>query len=460
MIINDEPDYGLVKKELDSVGCGFCLAKWTQVTIHLGSGLTHSCHHVGAHKIPLKELKNNPGALHNTWEKKERRKEMLNGTRPKECDYCWRVEDNTTEFSDRILKSARSWSQIDKDNILNSAWDKDIYPRYVEISFGNVCNFKCTYCGPAFSSKWAEEIKSDGPYKLKKTHYNGIKETEIPIANRTHNPYIAAFWEWFPDAINYMKVFRITGGEPLLSKHTLNIIDHLIKNPQPDLEFAINTNACPPGKLWEEFVLQIKKLEDSNSIKSFTLYTSAESYGEQAEYSRDGMDWKLFDKNVRYVLENTKHTKVVFMGAFNILSLPSLIGFIRWVDTMKRLGGFETSYPDRRRVQVDFAYVRHPEFLDIKIATKELIEKYLKTTVDYMIEKSATTKRFKEYEIMKLDRIYKDCMSRVENKTELTVQRYQFYQFVNEYDNRRSKDFLKTFPEFKNFYDLCGSAYV
>ena len=44
---------------LNSVGCGFCLAKWTQVTIHLASGITHSCHHVGAHKIPLEELKEN-----------------------------------------------------------------------------------------------------------------------------------------------------------------------------------------------------------------------------------------------------------------------------------------------------------------------------------------------------------------------------------------------------------------
>ena len=59
-----------VKEELDSIGCGMCLAKWTQVTIHLGPGITHSCHHVGAHKIPLDELKNNPNALHNTIEKK------------------------------------------------------------------------------------------------------------------------------------------------------------------------------------------------------------------------------------------------------------------------------------------------------------------------------------------------------------------------------------------------------
>ena len=51
---------------LNTTGCGFCLAKWTQVTIHLGVGLTHSCHHVRAHKIPLDELKENPGALHNT----------------------------------------------------------------------------------------------------------------------------------------------------------------------------------------------------------------------------------------------------------------------------------------------------------------------------------------------------------------------------------------------------------
>ena len=55
-----------MKDLLDRTGCGFCLAKWTQVTMHLGNGLTHSCHHPGAHKIPLEEIKKNPSALHNT----------------------------------------------------------------------------------------------------------------------------------------------------------------------------------------------------------------------------------------------------------------------------------------------------------------------------------------------------------------------------------------------------------
>ena len=42
-----------VKDKLDNVGCGFCIAKWSQVTMHLHNGMTHSCHHPIPHKIPL-----------------------------------------------------------------------------------------------------------------------------------------------------------------------------------------------------------------------------------------------------------------------------------------------------------------------------------------------------------------------------------------------------------------------
>ena len=62
--------YAKVRDQLNQKGCGFCLAKWTQVTMHLGVGLTHSCHHPVQHKIPLAELKRNPSALHNIRYKK------------------------------------------------------------------------------------------------------------------------------------------------------------------------------------------------------------------------------------------------------------------------------------------------------------------------------------------------------------------------------------------------------
>ena len=433
-----------VKKELDSIGCGMCLAKWTQVTIHLGPGITHSCHHVGAHKIPLDELKNNPSALHNTIEKKMRRKEMREGKRPKECDYCWRIEDNTQEYSDRVWKSAANWSQVDKELIFNSDPMDDIYPRYVEVSFSNVCNFKCSYCGPAFSSKWTEEIKSKGPYKLYQTHYNGIKESEVSYPNREDNPYIEAFWKWFPEAVKHMYTFRITGGEPLLSKHTFKVIDYLLENPQPNLHFAINTNACPPGDLWKTFVKKIKQLEDTKSIKYFSLYSSAESFGKHAEYSRDGMDWELFSKNLRYFLDNTNTSELMLMSAVNILGLPSLTTYLRFISKLKE--------GNINRIIADFAYVRHPEFLDIKIADKITIDKYLKTSIQYMINRK---EKFSDYEYIKLNRIYEDCVARFKKGVDVSKERIQFLQFINEYDKRRGKDFTEVFPEYNNFVKVC-----
>ena len=433
-----------VKEELDSIGCGMCLAKWTQVTIHLGPGITHSCHHVGAHKIPLNELKNNPNALHNTIEKKMRRKEMREGKRPKECDYCWRIEDNTQEYSDRVWKSSANWSQVDKELIFNSDPMDDIYPRYVEVSFSNVCNFKCSYCGPAFSSKWTEEIKSKGPYKLYQTHYNGIKESEVSYPNREDNPYIEAFWKWFPQAVKHMYTFRITGGEPLLSKHTFKVIDYLLENPQPNLHFAINTNACPPGDLWKTFVEKIKQLEDTKSIKYFSLYSSAESFGKHAEYSRDGMDWELFSKNLRYFLDNTTTSELMLISAVINLGLPSLTTYLRFVSKLKE--------GNINRIIADFAYVRHPEFLDIKIADKITIDKYLKTSIQYMINKK---EKFSDYEYIKLNRIYEDCVARFKKDIDVSKERIQFLQFINEYDKRRGKNFTEVFPEYNNFVKVC-----
>ena len=45
------------KKKLDNVGCGMCLAKWTQVTLQLQTGHNHSCHHPRTHKISAAEIK-------------------------------------------------------------------------------------------------------------------------------------------------------------------------------------------------------------------------------------------------------------------------------------------------------------------------------------------------------------------------------------------------------------------
>ena len=59
------------------------------------------------------------------------------------------------------------------DEIVNSSWKDDFNPRYVEVSFSNACNFKCSYCSPQFSTKWMEEIQEHGAYPTT-DKFNGI----------------------------------------------------------------------------------------------------------------------------------------------------------------------------------------------------------------------------------------------------------------------------------------------
>jgi organic radical activating enzyme len=488
--VNDKTKSSM-KKLLDQTGPGFCLAKWTQVTMHLGNGLTHSCHHPSPHKIPLEELKNNPSALHNTGFKKQQRTKMLNGERPKECDYCWRVEDNGTKttYSDRVYKSIDSFSIDDHDDISKLKGHEDVYPRYVEVSFSNVCNFKCAYCGPNFSTKWVEEIKQHGPYKLEKMLFNGGQDVQTHFKNSEDNPYTDAFWKWFPKAKDNMHTFRITGGEPLMSKHTFKVIDYLLENPNPDLEFAVNSNAGVPDKLWLRFVDKVNQLVSNKCIKKFILFTSAEATGEQCNYIRDGMDWNKFTHNVKYFLDNTKDTRVTFMSAFNLLSAPTFKTFLEYVFALKQeynscniqywikdetlidLGKFETvtnpqsERPTKKsfeRVGIDTPYVRHPEFLDARNLTKDIVEDYLVPALDYMIAHAVfpgwnDNIAFTANEIDKFKRIVFDLMIHVRynDSPERKRDRKRFYQWVIENSRRRNKDFVSVFPELKGFVEFC-----
>ena len=82
---------------INPISPSFCGAKWYNATIWLGNGTTASCHHPPAHKIPLNEVAKSYKAIHNTQYKKLIRKQMLEGIRPKECEYCWKIEDLGTD---------------------------------------------------------------------------------------------------------------------------------------------------------------------------------------------------------------------------------------------------------------------------------------------------------------------------------------------------------------------------
>ena len=142
-----------------------------------------------------------------------------------DLSYCWRVEA-TGNLSDRHYRSGEPWAAEHFDKILLQdplTWN--VNPSYVEVNFSNVCNLQCSYCSPQFSSAWQKEINEHGAYPTSNRHNDPAYFTgdRKPIPNREHNPYVDAFWRWWPQLYPNLKHFRMTGGEPLLDKNTYRV---------------------------------------------------------------------------------------------------------------------------------------------------------------------------------------------------------------------------------------------
>ena len=459
------------KKQLDVISPTMCAAKWQQVTIHLGTGTNHSCHHPAVHSIPLDELSVNPSALHNTNYKKEQRKLMLEGERPSECDYCWRVEDTVKQdknqsdmFSDRITKSAESWAQPHLGKISKMPWDANVNPTYMEVDFDTTCNFKCAYCSPSYSTTWMQEIKQHGPYVLPTGVFNSVehlkKGTGLPILQSEENPYIDAFWRWWPDAVRDLHTFRITGGEPLLSKNTFKLLDYLIDNPQPQLEFSVNSNLGVPKELVDQFIEKMSIIQDKKAIKEFKMFTSNEAHGKRAEYIRYGLKYDYWYNNVDRILEEIPNSKVTLMCTYNLLSVTSFTEFLKDMFELKIKYG--NSHNRQLPLSVDVPYLRHPAFLAPWVLTENFLP-YIAESVTFMHRHAQVSgwmdlaaKGFYDYEIHRMERLYYTVLQSMgREKPENVEQRKAFGVFVTEYDKRRGTSFTETFPELEGFYNFC-----
>ena len=458
----ENPFYLNTKDELNSIGHGMCLAKWTQVTMQLQSGHNHSCHHPTTHKISETEIARNPSALHNTKHKKLRRKEMLEGERPSECQYCWNVEDNSDKFSDRIFKSSESWSWPHKEEIFNSNWREDYNPKYVEVAFSNACNFKCSYCGPSFSSSWVQEIETYGGYPTT-DNFNEvewmIKEDKMPIKHSEYNPYVEAFWKWWPDLYRDLHTFRITGGEPLMNKDTWDILDYIInqENPNRELKLAINSNLGVPDKLINKFIDKIKQIEDEGRVKEIVIFTSTDTWGEQAEYIRTGLVFNKFWDNVNKILSSSNRTNLTFMSTYNALSIFNYNKLITEVYKLKEQYGSTDRYWNSATF-LDSSYLRYPLHQTVQVLPYDFSRYILDQSklISYYSTPSFDARQigYGDVEVQKIKRIY-DWMISPQDTTQQMKNRYNFYQYFSNHDIRRGTDFVKTFPELEEFYNFC-----
>jgi sulfatase maturation enzyme AslB (radical SAM superfamily) len=446
-------DAEVVYDKINKVSPSFCLAKWFNVSIHIPTGKTHSCYHPRIHEIPLEEVKIDVSALHNTKYKKEQRKLMLEGSRPSECEFCWQIEDSGSQLSDRAYRSKDVYEEGIIDEALSVGSEGNANPRYVEVNFNQACNLKCTYCSPHLSTAWMTDIEKNGAFILADRWHNDMswmKTKNMMPNNSPDNPYLLAFWEWLPQIYPTLHTFRMTGGEPLMDKNTFKMFDYVKAHPKEDLHLSITSNCCPPGDQWSKFMTSLKEITDADAIDHFMLYCSLDSWGAQAEYIRNGLDFDVLYKNITDYLRNSRKHSLTFIVTFNTLSYTGWLTYIKNIHKMRT--EFNT---DRQLIWFDIPMLSDPMWLNPKLMPNLVTE--LEESVNYMNAHKETMdnrfKGFKDFEISKVQRLIDWVKTPAGFDQELAMK--NFYLYFTEHDQRRGTDFLSVFPELTTFWSEC-----
>lgn len=451
-------DYIKYKDEvIDAISPSFCGAKWYNATVWLGSGTTASCHHPPAHKIPLDEIKENYKALHNTTYKKLVRKQMLIGERPTECEYCWKVEDlGKDKVSDRVYKSII----YSNEDLLKAkevyAAEGDVDLKTLEIAFDANCNFACSYCNPSFSTTWATDIKTHGPYNNLVSDGAGAFQQDGSWAQpygikNEGNPYVAAFMQWWENDLQHsLQELRITGGEATMSQDFWKLMDWWENNPECNVQLAVNSNLGAKPQLIERLA------QVSHKMKHFHLYTSNEAVGSHAEYIRDGMDYKKWFTNLEYMLEHGNLKGLHVMMTINSLCLFSITEFMDEMLALREKYKGKTSAGNQICI-MSFNLLRFPSFMSIVTLPKEIrnnlaekIQKWLDSKehlINNLIHEHERQGILRTISYIKEIDVGHYATSSIESRQR------DFKTFFSQYDVRRGKSFTDSFPELAEWYN-------
>ena len=447
---------------IDPVSESFCGAKWYNATIWLGHGGTTSCHHPPAHQIDLEEIKTNPSAIHNTRHKKKMRQMMQEGTRPKECEYCWKIEDmgkdadGNEPVSDRTYKTV-IYEDDDLNTIATLDPQFDVNLKTLEIAFDRTCQLACSYCNPAFSSTWVKDIRTNGGYQGIKSDARGHFIDDAPYAEPfdqgEDNPYVDAFWKWWPELSKELEEIRVTGGEPLMTPSIYKLFDWFKETDDPNkhkMRLAINSNLMAKEPLLNKFI------DATQYIEHFHVYTSCEAFGAQAEYIRDGLEWETWTKQFERFATEGRYEGVHMMMTINALCLDTITEFWDWTLSMKRKYGHHVP-------GISVNILRFPSFqspLTLPDNLRKMYHDEISNWLENVRAKGETDKNGVEllqaWEQDQISRLieYLDVVKTPHRNTaEQHLLHHDFKVFYEQYDARRGFNFKETFPRLAEWYD-------
>jgi len=343
------------------------------------------------------------------------RQRFTNEEKRPECQLCWDKEDAG-------VVSLRQ--QFNNDYDLKKVEEPVIDE--LMIRFSNECNSACRVCYSWYnSSLWEKEFSETGRHNTKhKDHNSWFDRSKVNKINEKN-------WEDWKKHLGSVQKLFISGGEPLIMKESIKVIDYLVESGNSK---NINLRLVTNGTVTDEFLF-----EKLNTFKSVDLNFSIDDIGERYDYERWPCKFDAVMKNLKEIHDSNKYSNINFsfntvISVFNILHLKDIL----------------EKFKEFPKWNVSFDYIsQYPQHVSIASVPENLkleIKNYLDT-----FDWTDTNWKKEDYD-------YKsgiiDFLS--VNKSDLQLSEYVdlLDSGLKIDDERRHQDWRKTFSKLNDLLDI------
>ena len=321
----------------------FCPMPWTGLMYNFDGEVKNCIRSSG----PLGNIKDQPVdqiLLNNNL---PRQQQIIDNQPVETCHTCYDLERGKKGFnhiSDRVFY-IRELKHVPVDTYQVNNFDLQT----VDVRWSNLCNFACVYCGPTFSSKWSNELK---------IHHDVPSEQQL-----------MDFKNHIYDHAGQLKHVYLAGGEPLLMKENLTLLEKL----NPDTNIRINTNLSKVDTRVFEAVCEFPNVHWTVSV---------ETMAEEFEYIRYGGRWTDFLDNLSNI--NKLGHKISFNMLHFVLNYNSVFDC---VDFLKQLGFHNNSFIIGALLGPSYLNIRHlPD--NVLNSVKSKLQDRINQKPGYLLEDS------------------------------------------------------------------------
>jgi len=370
----------------------FCPMPWTGLMYNF-DGTVRNCIR-GADKQPIGNIQTqNIEDVLTGQINVERQSKILQGQPVPSCQGCYDLEQGKKSFdiiSDRIFY-IRELKQIPLTTY--RANNHELHA--IDVRWSNLCNFSCVYCSSEYSSRWSEEL--------------GIKVV-TPVEEQRNK-----FKDYIIKHAGQLKHVYMAGGEPLLMKQNLELLDVLEKeNPQVNLR--INTNLSKVDTQVFERICEFENVHWTVSV---------ETMGKEFEYVRHGGSWQDFLDNLS-AISSLDH-KISFNMLYFLLNHRSMFDCI---DYFLDQGFHPNSFIAGALLTPEELNIRHLPKVELDLLTM-LLNDRIQSKPGYLLEDS-----------------YQNLLNYIAQPFEKNPQRS--VEFLAALDRRRGLDSRDIFPQVYN----------